>query len=78
MPASNKLPVACLRDDWALLFVLLSLYYYRGFAFIAVLRPERARGPVPPGAFQLRETTSDSFLPIVRGTLYHSLPLYQL
>lgn len=71
MPASNKLPVACLRDDWALLFVLLSLYYYRGFAFIAVLRPERARGRSSgglPTRVRARGPASDSFLPIVRGT----------
>lgn len=30
MAACNKLPAACPRDDWTLLFVLLSLYYYRG------------------------------------------------
>lgn len=50
MAACNKLPAACPRDDWALLFVLLSLYYYRGSRLYGhiIRRPPRAQSVIHP------------------------------
>lgn len=45
MAACNKLPAACPQDDWVLLFVLLSLYYYRRACLYGHIKAANARGP---------------------------------
>lgn len=64
MAACNKLPAACPQDDWALLFVLLSLYYYPRAAFMAILRRRRMRAHVQSGL---------ACLPSSLSRFYHSI-----
>lgn len=66
MAARNKLPVACLEEDWALFFHFIITLLLPRLAFMAVLSLEHASVPVRAWTYNDSSDSQDA-------RVYHSI-----